>query len=161
MCERFPGAWQELEFSDVPVDIDRSKIFWISTIPRHLRHKSPRRRVRRRRALNPLHNPRPGSLLRRVQRQSRCFPNPAAIEVYSKAAHYLFDEVRSTVHPEYKSRRPNRTPLESPDECVPLPRRKALNFFDPASNIPVRSEEHTSELQSQFHLVCRLLLEKK
>src|SRR5689334_24168616 len=27
--------------------------------------------------------------------------------------------------------------------------------------IPERSEEHTSELQSQFHLVCRLLLEKK
>src|SRR5689334_23806139 len=25
----------------------------------------------------------------------------------------------------------------------------------------LRSEEHTSELQSQFHLVCRLLLEKK
>src|SRR6267143_7278471 len=24
-----------------------------------------------------------------------------------------------------------------------------------------RSEEHTSELQSQFHIVCRLLLEKK
>src|SRR5689334_25117834 len=27
--------------------------------------------------------------------------------------------------------------------------------------LPARSEEHTSELQSQFHLVCRLLLEKK
>src|SRR5438309_6709248 len=27
--------------------------------------------------------------------------------------------------------------------------------------IITRSEEHTSELQSQFHLVCRLLLEKK
>src|SRR5689334_23620555 len=27
--------------------------------------------------------------------------------------------------------------------------------------ITMRSEEHTSELQSQFHLVCRLLLEKK
>src|SRR5438309_9025537 len=26
---------------------------------------------------------------------------------------------------------------------------------------PHRSEEHTSELQSQFHIVCRLLLEKK
>src|SRR2546422_8086449 len=26
---------------------------------------------------------------------------------------------------------------------------------------PVRSEEHTSELQSRLHLVCRLLLEKK
>src|SRR5689334_23796972 len=30
-----------------------------------------------------------------------------------------------------------------------------------ARSIGVRSEEHTSELQSQFHLVCRLLLEKK
>src|SRR5689334_24182625 len=29
------------------------------------------------------------------------------------------------------------------------------------STITERSEEHTSELQSQFHLVCRLLLEKK
>src|SRR5438309_8092376 len=28
-------------------------------------------------------------------------------------------------------------------------------------NVALRSEEHTSELQSQFHLVCRLLLEKK
>src|SRR5689334_17044678 len=27
--------------------------------------------------------------------------------------------------------------------------------------LALRSEEHTSELQSQFHLVCRLLLEKK
>src|SRR5689334_25386803 len=30
-----------------------------------------------------------------------------------------------------------------------------------SSAMAVRSEEHTSELQSQFHLVCRLLLEKK
>src|SRR5689334_24943236 len=30
-----------------------------------------------------------------------------------------------------------------------------------AASAPSRSEEHTSELQSQFHLVCRLLLEKK
>src|SRR5438309_3358672 len=30
-----------------------------------------------------------------------------------------------------------------------------------ALNENLRSEEHTSELQSQFHLVCRLLLEKK
>src|SRR5689334_24812529 len=28
-------------------------------------------------------------------------------------------------------------------------------------DIGERSEEHTSELQSQFHIVCRLLLEKK
>src|SRR5438876_3829167 len=30
-----------------------------------------------------------------------------------------------------------------------------------AGRIPSRSEEHTSELQSPVHLVCRLLLEKK
>src|SRR2546422_6288118 len=30
-----------------------------------------------------------------------------------------------------------------------------------ALNAAIRSEEHTSELQSRLHLVCRLLLEKK
>src|SRR5438309_4577416 len=35
-----------------------------------------------------------------------------------------------------------------------------VKLFDNFWAIP-RSEEHTSELQSQFHLVCRLLLEKK
>src|SRR5438270_9372507 len=30
-----------------------------------------------------------------------------------------------------------------------------------AASLPPRSEEHTSELQSQSNLVCRLLLEKK
>src|SRR2546430_12560300 len=33
--------------------------------------------------------------------------------------------------------------------------------FWPATNFCTRSEEHTSELQSQSNLVCRLLLEKK
>src|ERR1041385_9520151 len=32
-----------------------------------------------------------------------------------------------------------------------------LTFF----NVHVRSEEHTSELQSRLHLVCRLLLDKQ
>src|SRR2546422_4873600 len=33
--------------------------------------------------------------------------------------------------------------------------------FAPRPDRRVRSEEHTSELQSRLHLVCRLLLEKK
>src|SRR5690348_18107099 len=38
----------------------------------------------------------------------------------------------------------------------------AGSFTTPGGNPPpVRSEEHTSELQSPVHLVCRLLLEKK
>src|SRR5438105_11948056 len=38
-------------------------------------------------------------------------------------------------------------------------RRQALEHAVPKAN--VRSEEHTSELQSRVDLVCRLLLEKK
>src|SRR5438552_6673029 len=38
--------------------------------------------------------------------------------------------------------------------------RISLAAFDKDANT-IRSEEHTSELQSPDHLVCRLLLEKK
>src|SRR5689334_24036821 len=44
---------------------------------------------------------------------------------------------------------PQKTPIRLWNSC-PAPRWSSR-----------RSEEHTSELQSQFHLVCRLLLEKK
>src|SRR5687768_18110144 len=41
-------------------------------------------------------------------------------------------------------------------------RLRGLNdSLNKASEEEVRSEEHTSELQSRLHLVCRLLLEKK
>src|SRR5689334_4886308 len=39
---------------------------------------------------------------------------------------------------------------------MPVPMMNVIN-----GGVHARSEEHTSELQSQFHLVCRLLLEKK
>src|SRR5690348_17703053 len=38
---------------------------------------------------------------------------------------------------------------------------RSVAYRHPASSSAVRSEEHTSELQSPVHLVCRLLLEKK
>src|SRR5438270_4104923 len=37
----------------------------------------------------------------------------------------------------------------------------ALSACEIQTNVMQRSEEHTSELQSQSNLVCRLLLEKK
>src|SRR5258708_11609971 len=40
-------------------------------------------------------------------------------------------------------------------------RYQAITWPRPEMNIASRSEEHTSELQSPDHLVCRLLLEKK
>src|SRR2546430_13615296 len=64
---------------------------------------------------------------------------------------------RSTLFPYttlFRSRLPRppafrSTTLTRPTKCTPL-----------ASKL-YRSEEHTSELQSQSNLVCRLLLEKK
>src|SRR2546430_7990741 len=49
-------------------------------------------------------------------------------------------------------------------EACTLPTRAPLWGTDYAADsdfVRVRSEEHTSELQSQSNLVCRLLLEKK
>src|SRR3712207_7278310 len=41
-------------------------------------------------------------------------------------------------------------------------RRSSRSALDRSvDNVPQRSEEHTSELQSRQYLVCRLLLEKK
>src|SRR5689334_24372721 len=63
---------------------------------------------------------------------------------------------RPCIRPRPRRARPLRGPKYVPrnlsssacgDKCRPVPER--------------RSEEHTSELQSQFQLVCRLLLEKK
>src|SRR5437870_9614632 len=47
-----------------------------------------------------------------------------------------------------------REPVEGPGEHVPRAEHET-------GRRPPRSEEHTSELQSRGHLVCRLLLEKK
>src|SRR5690625_7924154 len=49
------------------------------------------------------------------------------------------------------------------DRVSPTPRSCTRIRTTPAGSpsMVVRSEEHTSELQSRGHLVCRLLLEKK
>src|SRR2546422_6749176 len=46
-------------------------------------------------------------------------------------------------------------PTSTNPASTPLPSSRLT------SSATVRSEEHTSELQSRLHLVCRLLLEKK
>src|SRR5687768_18107062 len=62
-----------------------------------------------------------------------------------------------------------------PGSFARSPYDMARSFWDPSKGLHgmfdlwsfsdidavVRSEEHTSELQSRLHLVCRLLLEKK
>src|SRR5437899_8695223 len=61
---------------------------------------------------------------------------------------------RSTLFP-YTTLFRSAPPAMSCTKTCRLPPTSAVNATD------VRSEEHTSELQSLRHLVCRLLLEKK
>src|SRR6266481_7507633 len=53
--------------------------------------------------------------------------------------------------------------LRAPQSAAAVPGcgRPCLRKRPGSARRRCRSEEHTSELQSQFHLVCRLLLEKK
>src|SRR2546422_8174847 len=48
-----------------------------------------------------------------------------------------------------------------PERDEPLRQREHVAAGRAGGASPERSEEHTSELQSRLHLVCRLLLEKK
>src|SRR5438067_5390931 len=52
----------------------------------------------------------------------------------------------------------HRIPREGPARCS---RDRSGTILQEAREGVWRSEEHTSELQSRFDLVCRLLLEKK
>src|SRR2546422_8336526 len=66
---------------------------------------------------------------------------------------------RSTLFPYttlFRSHPTELTVSQSPRKCGAHGREKI--FLNPLAS---RSEEHTSELQSRLHLVCRLLLEKK
>src|SRR2546429_2240826 len=49
----------------------------------------------------------------------------------------------------------------SPSRAAASPRCRLQALRPKACGTSPRSEEHTSELQSRLHLVCRLLLEKK
>src|SRR5687768_17863797 len=62
------------------------------------------------------------------------------------------DPERFAVRVRYLSIRAPTSASEKPSRTG----RYGLQFLD-----RLRSEEHTSELQSRLHLVCRLLLEKK
>src|SRR2546422_7703033 len=56
---------------------------------------------------------------------------------------------------------PARQTTGSSRTAADTARKSPAPLRDPAACSETRSEEHTSELQSRLHLVCRLLLEKK
>src|SRR2546427_6459283 len=57
--------------------------------------------------------------------------------------------------------RGQQAPRLPPRHAEPRSRRRDLRARPDRGSACRRSEEHTSELQSQSNLVCRLLLEKK
>src|SRR5260370_17696417 len=66
---------------------------------------------------------------------------------------------RSTLFPYTTLFRSTRTQQEQPVGQRSRQYGSSLSCLPP--QLPHRSEEHTSELQSHLNLVCRLLLEKK
>src|SRR5205809_3475731 len=78
------------------------------------------------------------------------YNDPATTEIYTLPYTTLF---RSYMSVNYKasSVQASSTIQASTPPRVPIP----------MASVSYRSEEHTSELQSRLHLVCRLLLEKK
>src|SRR5689334_23944640 len=81
------------------------------------------------------------------------FNDTATTEIYTLSLHDALPICSAASPASLKRSRPRTgSPFASRPTMTPPTRRPSL---------PRRSEEHTSELQSQFHLVCRLLLEKK
>src|SRR5689334_25152853 len=77
------------------------------------------------------------------------FNDTATTEIYTLSLHDALPICERDQHPEVDF-----------DEQALQRLAVQVDLQDPHAGIG-RSEEHTSELQSQFHLVCRLLLEKK
>src|SRR2546430_4206642 len=78
------------------------------------------------------------------------FNDTATTEIYTLSLHDALPIYGGIRHPLLRPRR--RFPVAVGGDQFP----PALN-----AAVQPRSEEHTSELQSQSNLVCRLLLEKK
>src|SRR2546430_16421102 len=81
------------------------------------------------------------------------FNDTATTEIYPLSLHDALP-----ISPRRSRDRARAGPVSSP---VRLMRKRLMSIQCPRSKYFDRSEEHTSELQSQSNLVCRLLLEKK
>src|SRR5688572_32738942 len=85
-------------------------------------------------------------------------------EIYTLSLHALFRSVRVEAHRGARDLHRVRLHAQLAQDAVLAGDRRALRLEPRAVAIVLarqRSEEHTSELQSQSNLVCRLLLEKK
>src|SRR5207249_11591799 len=84
--------------------------------------------------------------------QLRCLTGTTSSEIYSLSLHDALPIFRILRQPQFAL---------SSNVLDQLARHDQPHDFVGAFENLMRSEEHTSELQSRFDLVCRLLLEKK
>src|SRR2546430_9314928 len=118
---------------------------------RHLAATDPRMAALIARSVR--YNVKPGELVRPFDALAESI---AYQQLSGKAAATIWKRVRA-LYPRRKYLDP-RAVLATPDEKL---RGAGLSRSKVAALKDLRSEEHTSELQSQSNLVCRLLLEKK
>src|SRR5262245_62481442 len=90
--------------------------------------------------------------------RSTLFPYTTLFRSEGLSARLIWDAVPGT---QYLRRPIWDAFLQRIANCIPICRRIQQPARRPAIAREPRSEEHTSELQSLRHLVCRLLLEKK
>src|SRR3712207_7702050 len=91
------------------------------------------------------------------------FNDTATTEIYTLSLHDALPISENLVESDRRARYgPRRTIADARDTRSP-PRRTSRGPSRPGRHPQrrLRSEEHTSELQSRQYLVCRLLLEKK
>src|SRR5690348_17494324 len=89
------------------------------------------------------------------------FNDTATTEIYTLSLHDALP-ISKAASPAWKTRRrPNRSAPENWPAPGCTHRWSTAGWTPGRAGHGARSEEHTSELQSPVHLVCRLLLEKK
>src|SRR2546430_12467610 len=86
------------------------------------------------------------------------FNDPATTEIYTLSLHDALPIFHRGADRDAVA--PTRPAAARPGGAARLHDHAGRRRY-PAARGPHRSEEHTSELQSQSNLVCRLLLEKK
>src|SRR5580693_3508385 len=119
--------------------------------------------------------PRPNSYAVFCLQKKKQFPIPASISIDSPLStlllstrRYRFAAIESPAFFFFNDTATTEIYTLSLHDALPISSRPSASVVGGSSSIASsafwcssRSEEHTSELQSQFHLVCRLLLEKK
>src|SRR2546422_10088447 len=84
------------------------------------------------------------------------FNDTATTEIYTLSLHDALPILPLPPRRQPLHKRPHRAHRQAVTPLRPPPQEHARKLPK-----VTRSEEHTSELQSRLHLVCRLLLEKK